>query len=603
MSAEEFKFCLQKIKDELVPYGLTRIIILGGEPFLHPMFKEFCKYAYQLFINTKVNIDVLTNGLILNTLNDNQIQEYKQWVNFIVTSYPHFKNNKIKKNKLLLDQSRLFFIPNNVDDNGTQNVTECRKQILPCLFVRDYKIYMCPFAGTIHIYNKHCNKNIPITKNDYLSIYNLTFNKLQNFINNFPKDICKYCTTGAPMYWTTKNYEEYKQIDPIKLFVTNYDEYNELFNGANILKNLDNNFINSVKKEASSAQTVKNFNSKINGELDIIIPYYTRTEDQFKNLYETLIEQKDIEKCHIYLISDNSPNEKEALKFFHPFDEKLNITLLKTAKRLGPGGARQYGINNSYNNYLFFLDSDDVLIDKKGLSKVINILKKEKPDILTCQGLTIMIDKNNEEKIDINNTDPHANIYSRKFLNENNISFKNYLICEDKDFTRQINNIFKKKVINSNILLYQYNSSSGNNLGYSTTSIDKMLWHNIVYLTNPDYLKNKNILNTAWHEMLTLNFLEKDIKKFSNEQIKKLIPIGICCVKIFYDNLSTIDKQKLTPPEKYWGSIAKIVYNKIINNDIKYNTINDYKNLIKQEINLSINQDLLLPLYEPFLKY
>ena len=78
MSAKEFKFCLQKIKDELVPYGLTRIIILGGEPFLHPMFKEFCKYAYQLFINTKVNIDVLTNGLILNTLNDNQIQEYKQ---------------------------------------------------------------------------------------------------------------------------------------------------------------------------------------------------------------------------------------------------------------------------------------------------------------------------------------------------------------------------------------------------------------------------------------------------------------------------------------------------------------------------------------------
>lgn len=601
MSEIEFKFCLAKIKKELIPYGLKRIMILGGEPFLHPQLKEFCKYAHQLFLNTEINIDILTNGIILNTLPDEEIQEYKNMVGLIVTPYPHFKNSKVEKNNLILSQSRLFFIPNTVDDEGKQETTECKKQVLPCIFIRDYKVYMCPFAGTIHIYNDYCNKNIPITKNDYISIYELTFNKLQDFINEYPHHICKYCTNGAPIYWGINNYNEYKEIDPVNLFFKNYNEYNELFNGSLVLKNLDKKFINAVKSQASSEATVRRLNSRINGKLDIIIPYYTRTKKQFKKLYKTLINQKDIEKYHVYLISDNSPNEKEALKIFKPFDKKMNITHLKNSERMGPGAARQLAIDNSYNDYIFCLDSDDQLIEKDALSRVIEITEKENFDLLICKAKAIIEESKQpdiKKIVDVDDMNTHAWIYSREFLNKNNIRYKKYLISEDCDFTWQIW-YCKPKIKYSDILLYQYNSTTKENLGHSTTVIDKLLWHNVMFFNKPNYLNDPNILINAWNTILMINFLEKDLKNYSNTQIKKMIPVGIGCAKIFYNALSEEDKQKLPPPKKDKGSIAKMVYNKVINNN---DDINYYKNLIKNEINSSTTGKLLLPWYKPYLQ-
>lgn len=601
MSEIEFKFCLTKIKKELVPHGLERIMILGGEPLLHPQLKKFCEYAHKLFIGTKVHIDVLTNGIILNTLSDTELEEYKKWITFIVTPYPHFNTDKIEKNNLVLSQSRLFFIPNTVDEKGTQNTTECKKQVLPCIFIRNYKVYMCPFAGTIHIYNNYCNKNIPITKNDYISIYDLTFNKLKDFISKYPQDICKYCTNGAPMYWSTNNYNEYKEINPIDLFFKNYDEYNELFNGALVLKDLDKNFINTVQSQASSEATVKRLNSRINGKLDIIIPYYTRTEKQFKDLYETLINQKDIEKYCVYLISDNSPNEKQALDIFKPLDKKMNIIHLKTPKRMGPGAARQLAIDNSYNDYIFCLDSDDKLIDKDGLSKALETIEKEKCDLLICKAQAVIeeVESPNTKKIvNIDDMNTHAWVYSRDFLSKNNIKYKNYLICEDCDFTWQIW-FFAPKIKYSNILLYQYNSTTKENLGHSTTAIDKLLWHNVMFFNKPNYLNDLKTLSNAWNLILMMNNLEADLKKYSNDQIERLINIGIGCAKIFYDSLSDNEKKHLSVPNKDNGSIAKIVYNKIINNDIN---VKHYKNLIKNEINLSKTGDLLLPWYAPYLQ-
>lgn len=596
MSEIEFKFTLQKIKKELVPYGLKKIMILGGEPFLHPQLKKFCEYAYQLFIGTEVYIDILTNGILLNTLTDNEIQEYKKMVNIIVTSYPGLKTDTIKNNKLVLNQSRLFFIPNAVDNNGKQQLTEeCKKQVLPCLFIRDYKVYMCPFAGTIHIYNYYCNKNIPILKSDYIDLYNLTFEKLQTFINEHPHNICKYCANGTPIYWTTNKYIDYNEINAFELFVKDYDKYNELFNGNSTLKKVDKNFINLVQSQASSEQTVKKVNSRINGKLDIIIPYYIRSEQQFKELYETLINQEDIEKYHIYLISDNSPNEIEALKIFNPFNTKLNITHLKNLKRTGPGGARQLGIDNSYNDYIFCLDSDDKLIEKNGLKKSLQIMEKEKLNLLICKTQVIIPEG---EIIGEPGMNGHGCIYSREFLKKYNIRYKNYLICEDKDFNFQIH-YFNPKMKECDILLYQYNSMAENNLGELTTPIDKILWHSIAFLNNPIFLNNTGFLNASWGLMLSINFLERDIKNFNNEQIKKIIEIGIGCIKIFYDNLSNENKEKLLPPLEEYGDIAKIVYNRVIHGNIN---INKYKEIIKNEIVSNKNKDLLLPLFEPYLK-
>ena len=64
MSKEEFEFTLQKIKEELLPHGLKRVMILGGEPLLHPQILEFCMLARKIF-PSGIDIDLLTNGILL----------------------------------------------------------------------------------------------------------------------------------------------------------------------------------------------------------------------------------------------------------------------------------------------------------------------------------------------------------------------------------------------------------------------------------------------------------------------------------------------------------------------------------------------------------
>jgi glycosyltransferase involved in cell wall biosynthesis len=68
----------------------------------------------------------------------------------------------------------------------------------------------------------------------------------------------------------------------------------------------------------------------------------------------------------IYLISDNSPNEYQLInKFMNTVD--LNVTFLKNQSRLGPGVARNKGIEKSFNKYLYFVDCDDYLFDQNSL--------------------------------------------------------------------------------------------------------------------------------------------------------------------------------------------------------------------------------------------
>ena len=45
MTEEEFQFDILKIKEVLIPAGYRRLMILGGEPFLHPDLFEMVKFC------------------------------------------------------------------------------------------------------------------------------------------------------------------------------------------------------------------------------------------------------------------------------------------------------------------------------------------------------------------------------------------------------------------------------------------------------------------------------------------------------------------------------------------------------------------------------
>ena len=279
MSKEEFVFILEKIKKELYPHGLIRLMILGGEPFLHPQLLEFLQIAKEFFPYNHFYIDVLTNGLIYSNFDEDRKNLFKTFAHISCTPYPEIAEKILNESTMA---SRLFFLNSPVLDNPKQEKEECNKYKIPCLFIRDYKLYLCPFAGCIHNYNNHFNKSIPITKDDYIDMHELTYDKLQDFLSQKNKNICNYCSQKlSSLFWSHNNYnkiEDYQEIDWKQMFLTDYEKYDMLKNGSHLIKNFIQKDLIKQIDYSYCQESLSPFLNRVKGSLDIIIPYYNITK-------------------------------------------------------------------------------------------------------------------------------------------------------------------------------------------------------------------------------------------------------------------------------------------------------------------------------------
>ena len=91
--------------------------------------------------------------------------------------------------------------------------------------------------------------------------------------------------------------------------------------------------------------------------IDIIIPAYNAHDTIYKALMSISL-QVIKDKLKVYIIDDCSDKPYDYLK--EDFND-LDITIKRLDKNVGPGKARQYGIDHSNNPYIMFCDSDDYL--------------------------------------------------------------------------------------------------------------------------------------------------------------------------------------------------------------------------------------------------
>ena len=95
--------------------------------------------------------------------------------------------------------------------------------------------------------------------------------------------------------------------------------------------------------------------------LDIIIPTIN-TLEVLKNAIDSILKTtSDLSQLHIYVISDKSKYNYENL--IQEYSKQVNISLIKSEKRIGPGPARNLGILAGKNPYITFLDADDEFQD------------------------------------------------------------------------------------------------------------------------------------------------------------------------------------------------------------------------------------------------
>ena len=216
--------------------------------------------------------------------------------------------------------------------------------------------------------------------------------------------------------------------------------------------------------------------------LDIIIPTY---KDQ-EGLRATLnsINLQLLDQITVTVVDDNSNEDYSKLIEQFPF-----INLITFQKNSGPGIARQYGIINTNEPFLMFIDTGDLFISNEIQVKVLEELYKNPEENLFSW--PHIQEKGNKISKEIHNR-LHGRVYSRTFLKKYLISFapEGSYANEDIGFNRCCKIILKSlnkeyKIYDDPLILWTTNENSltsKNNGEFSYKNQNLGLAKNEIYL-------------------------------------------------------------------------------------------------------------------------
>ncbi len=194
-------------------------------------------------------------------------------------------------------------------------------------------------------------------------------------------------------------------------------------------------------------------NSKKTFELEIIIPAYNASKT-IKGTLDSIKMQKVSFSFEVLIVNDCSDYSYN--KYFNDYSS-INIREIYTDSNVGPGGARQLGIDNSSSKYIIFIDSDDRFYDENSLEIMHNNIVNDRCDLLIAN---FIVDGRNI----IKSNDLvwlHGKMYNRDFLDKYNIRFNNSRANEDNGFNRLILLLNPKiKFLNEVVYIYVENSES-----------------------------------------------------------------------------------------------------------------------------------------------
>ena len=96
--------------------------------------------------------------------------------------------------------------------------------------------------------------------------------------------------------------------------------------------------------------------------IDIIIPIYNIDIKQLRTCLSSIISQTILEELEVTIVDDGSFVQNEELEIMiNKMRNFIPIQFLRYENNRGPGYARQYGIDHTNNEYILFIDADDML--------------------------------------------------------------------------------------------------------------------------------------------------------------------------------------------------------------------------------------------------
>ena len=186
--------------------------------------------------------------------------------------------------------------------------------------------------------------------------------------------------------------------------------------------------------------------------IDVIIPVYNSKNTLFKALASIAL-QSIKDRVVVHIIDDCS--DYSYLDIISKFECDLNIKFYRLDKNSGPGVARQYGIDNSFGEFICFLDSDDVFYNSKSLEILYDEIN------MNCDYVIGKVygEKDNSMKYTL--SDLHGKLYRREFILKNDIKFPNSYVHEDNLFHNLVRVCCRKTgIVKDVVYVYCINDNS-----------------------------------------------------------------------------------------------------------------------------------------------
>lgn len=301
--------------------------------------------------------------------------------------------------------------------------------------------------------------------------------------------------------------------------------------------------------------------------IDIIIPAYNAFDTIGKTL-SSIAKQINREQLNVYIINDGSSKSYDYI--IKNFSSLINIKEI-IIENSGPGRARQVGLESSSNEFILFMDADDVLYNEFSIINLLSIISDN--DI--AQGFFIQKTETDEKVMSPQYCYLHGKLFRRSIIKKNKIVFDETMryegdIYEDTSFSI-LYSLFCKKIKTTEeiVYVYEYNpnsiTKSNNNTSKNLNNyIDAMDW----LIREVKKSNNYNIHDYAWNLYMIMfhtyfhylysesesNFVFNKIKEIKKEFIKYSNEIS-------YDEQLSIYwlfEQKVIPNISFYDFIDRI---------------------------------------------
>ena len=212
VNIEELRRDMMRLS-EIFGNNCEYIFISGGEALMHPEILSIMKITRDNF--PCCDLYIFSNGILLSKQENEFWQScHDNHIGIIVSAYPieidiNTITEKAKsfgvefrwawgQNKNERDTFAMRPVNLKGDSNIKLNFAMCERAN-SCIMLSHGKLFTCSFAPNVHHFNKYFNHNVPITKADYVDIYDdLSADEILKKMSE-PIPVCRYCVIDYPL--------------------------------------------------------------------------------------------------------------------------------------------------------------------------------------------------------------------------------------------------------------------------------------------------------------------------------------------------------------------------------------------------------------------